>query len=67
MADLSTHDCEKVAGTALFSGHNQDGDLWTCPVCGRDWEYVEDEAEGGHWSSDFGLSEIDWEEDDTDA
>jgi len=32
-----------------MSGARQDGDMWTCPTCGKRWEHTCDEAEGCHW------------------
>lgn len=43
------HDCGKEGGTYLTSGYRQDGEKWTCPVCGEVWVFCADEAEGGIW------------------
>ena len=32
-----------------LSGYRQDGDRFTCSTCGKEWEWIEDEAEGGFW------------------
>lgn len=38
----------RKAGKA-YSGHNQEGERWVCPACQSEYEYSEDEAEGGGW------------------
>lgn len=46
--------CElELASAGLaFSPRNQDGDKWTCPKCGHEFTYFEDEASGGEWILD---------------
>ncbi len=44
------HDCEKAAPDGfLLSGHRQDGELYTCPVCLKVWVHLCDEATGCAW------------------
>jgi len=31
------------------SGYRQDGEKFSCPECGKVWQWIEDEAEGGYW------------------
>lgn len=42
----TTRCCE--AGVRELRGADIDGNLWRCS-CGKLWQYVEDEAEGGAW------------------
>ena len=43
------HDCEEGNWHFLVSGHRVNGEVWACPVCGRRWVHVCDEAEGCAW------------------
>ena len=50
-ADLAPgHRCaDSAPAWYLYSGHRQPGDQWTCPDCGKAYEFVNDEAEGSAW------------------
>jgi hypothetical protein len=48
--DLLACDCEKHAEPGfLTSGLRQEGEVWECPNCTKEWVQVHDEAEGDAW------------------
>jgi len=49
ITEVEENDC-CYRNVPQHSGYRQDGDRFTCSTCGKEWEWIEDEAEGGYWS-----------------
>lgn len=47
---MSRHNCDaEVRNMQWKTGEPIDGRIWTCS-CGKQWQWVEDEAEGGFFT-----------------